>query len=60
MATPNVWRKLCEEALKAYERGGLEEAMRWLDLQADELTDGLTEELADTAAQNAKQEVAHV
>lgn len=47
----NVWRKLCEEALKAYERGGLEEAMRWLDLQADEL--------ADTPAQNAKQEVAH-
>ncbi len=47
----NVWRKLCEEALKAYERGGLEEAMRWLDIQADEL--------ADTPAQNAKQEVAH-
>lgn len=47
----NVWRKLCEEALKAYERGGLEEAMRWLDIQADEL--------ADTTAQNAKQEVAH-
>ena len=48
----SVWRKLCEEALKAYERGGLEEAMQWLDLQTDELD--------DTTAQNAKQEVAHV
>lgn len=48
----NVWRKLCEEALKAYERGGLEEAMRWLDLEADERD--------DTTTQNAKQEVAHV
>ena len=50
------WRKLCKEALKAYERGGLEEAMQRLDIQAVELTDGL----ADSAAQNTKQEVAHV
>ena len=48
----HVWRKLCEEALKAYERGGLEEAMSVLDIHA--------EELANAVAQNTKQEVPHV